>query len=161
MESSLSNNIDPLQFTYRHNRFMADAISLALHSSLEHLEKRDTFIRLLFIDYSSAFNTINPSKLISKHLELGISTHLCNWILDFLTNRLRSVRIDDKSPLQQCSTQVPRKNAFSAPFFTSYTSMTVQPNTIPSQFTNFQTPPQWTRYQIMRRLSTGRSWKTS
>ena len=37
-----------------------------------------------FIDYTSAFNTIVPSKLITKLRILGINTSLCNWILDFL-----------------------------------------------------------------------------
>eukprot|EP00061_Rhincodon_typus_P005714 g25564.t1 len=35
-------------------RSMADAISLALHSSQEHLDNKDTCNRLLLIDYSSA-----------------------------------------------------------------------------------------------------------
>ena len=38
---------------------------------------------MLFIDYSSAFNTIVPYKLITKLRTLGLNTSLCNWILDF------------------------------------------------------------------------------
>jgi hypothetical protein len=37
---------------------------------------------MLFIDYRSAFNTIVPSKLITKVRILGLNTSLCNWILD-------------------------------------------------------------------------------
>jgi hypothetical protein len=40
---------------------------------------------MLFIDYSSVFNTIVPSKLINELRTLGLNTSLCNWILDFLT----------------------------------------------------------------------------
>uniref|UniRef100_A0A8C7L822 SH3 and multiple ankyrin repeat domains 3 n=1 Tax=Oncorhynchus kisutch TaxID=8019 RepID=A0A8C7L822_ONCKI len=40
---------------------------------------------MLYIDYSSAFNTIVPSKLIVKTRTRGLNTSLCNWILDFLT----------------------------------------------------------------------------
>ena len=40
---------------------------------------------MLFIDYSSAFNTIVPSKLITKLWTLGLSTSLYNWILDVNT----------------------------------------------------------------------------
>ena len=43
--------------------------------------------------FRSAFNTIIPSKLITKISDLGINTSLCNWILDFLTNRPQSVRL--------------------------------------------------------------------
>jgi hypothetical protein len=42
---------------------------------------------MLFIDYSSAFNTIGPSKLITKVRTLGLNTSFYNWILDFLTGR--------------------------------------------------------------------------
>ena len=37
-----------------------------------------------FIYYSSAFNTIVPSKLINKLRTLGLNTSLCYWILDIL-----------------------------------------------------------------------------
>ena len=43
---------------------------------------------MLFIDYSSAFNSIVPSKLIIKLEDLGLNPTLCNWVLDFLTGRL-------------------------------------------------------------------------
>ena len=42
---------------------------------------------MLFIDYSSMFNTIVPSKLINKLRTLGLNTSLFNWILNFLTGR--------------------------------------------------------------------------
>ena len=44
---------------------------------------------MLFIDYSSAFNTIVPSTLITKLMILGLNPSLCNWILYFLTCCLR------------------------------------------------------------------------
>ena len=77
--------LDPFQFAYRPNRSTDDAISFALHTALSHLNKRITYVRMLFIDYSSAFNTIVPSKFINKLRTLGLNTSLCNWILDFLT----------------------------------------------------------------------------
>jgi hypothetical protein len=52
--------LDPLQFAYCPNRSTDDAISIALHTDLSHLDKRNTYVRMLFIDYSSAFNTIVP-----------------------------------------------------------------------------------------------------
>jgi hypothetical protein len=49
---------DQLQFAYRPNRSTDDAISIALHTALSHPDKRNTYVRMLFIDYSSASNTI-------------------------------------------------------------------------------------------------------
>ena len=48
---------------------------------------------MLFIDYSSAFNTIVPPKHITKLRTLGLNTSLCNWIVDFLTGRPQVVRV--------------------------------------------------------------------
>ena len=57
----ISETLDQLQFAYRPNRSTEDAH----HTALSHLYKRNTYMRMLFIDYSSAFNTIVP-KLITK-----------------------------------------------------------------------------------------------
>ena len=62
----IPETIDPIQFAYRPNRSTNDAISIALHSALSHLDKRNTYVRMPFIDYSSAFSTIVPSKLINN-----------------------------------------------------------------------------------------------
>ena len=76
----------PLQFTYRPNRPTDDAIAITLHISLTHLDKRNTYVRMLLIEYSSAFNTIVPSKLVIKYEPLGLDPALCNWVLNFLTD---------------------------------------------------------------------------
>ena len=51
--------------------------------TLPHLDKSNTDVRMLFIDYISALNTIVPSKLIIKLEALGLNLALCNWVLDF------------------------------------------------------------------------------
>ena len=85
INSILTDTRDPLQFTYCPNRSTDDAISITLHTALCYLDKRNIYVRMLFIEYSSAFNTIVPTKLITKLRTLGLNTSLCNWILDFLT----------------------------------------------------------------------------
>ncbi len=57
-----------------------------LHLALTHLENKDSYVRMLLIDFSSAFNTIIPQQLINKLNLLGLNNSLCNWILD-LTGR--------------------------------------------------------------------------
>ena len=56
----IPETLDPLQFVHRSNRSPDDAISIGLHIDLSHMDKRNTYVRMLFIDYSSAFNTIVP-----------------------------------------------------------------------------------------------------
>ncbi len=43
--------------------------------------------------YSSAFNTIVPTKLAVKLSDLGLNTSLCDWIQDFLTARPQVVKV--------------------------------------------------------------------
>ena len=97
INSILPDTLDPLQFAYRSNRSTDDTISIALHTALSHLDKRNTYVRVLFIDYSSAFNTIVPSKLITKLRTLGLNTSLCNWILDFLMRCPQVVKVGNKT----------------------------------------------------------------
>ena len=40
-----------------------DVISTAIHSVFTHLDKKDSYSRTLFVDFSSAFNTISPMNL--------------------------------------------------------------------------------------------------
>eukprot|EP00061_Rhincodon_typus_P018401 g47559.t1 len=105
--SSLPACLNPLQFAYQHNRSTAGAVSLALPSSLEHLNNKDTYIKLLLVDYSSAFSTIIPSRLISKPCDLGLISALCTWILSSLTNKPRF--IDDTTVVGRISNNVESK----------------------------------------------------
>ncbi len=94
ISSSIPVTLDPLQFAYRSNRSTDDAISHILHSSLTHIDSSNgNYARLLFIDYSSAFNTIVPTKLAVKLSDLGLNTSLCDWIQDFLTGRPQVVKV--------------------------------------------------------------------
>ncbi len=91
--SSIPATLDPLQFAYRPNRSTDGAISQVLHSSLSHIDRKNgNYVRLLFIDYSSAFNTIVPIKLAVKISDLVLNTSLCDWIQD-LTGRPQVVKM--------------------------------------------------------------------
>ncbi|KAK3516396.1 hypothetical protein QTP70_010494 [Hemibagrus guttatus] len=77
---------------------------------------------MLFIDFSSAFNTIIPQHLIEKLSLLGLNTSLCNWILDFLTGRSQSVRIGNSfSSATTLSTRAPQGYVLSPLLFTLLT----------------------------------------
>ncbi len=56
---------------------------------------------MLFVDYSSAFNTIVLATLVAKLQTLGLNRSLSSWILDFLTGRSQVVRMGNNtsSPL--------------------------------------------------------------
>ncbi len=89
----LPPSFDPYQFAYRANRSTEDAIALTLHTALSHLENKESYVRMLFVDYSSAFNTIIPDILCNKLLQLQIPPTTCTWIKHFLSNRPQTVRL--------------------------------------------------------------------
>ena len=86
--------MDPFQFAYTENRSVEDAVSLTLHYILEHLDKSNSYARILLIDYSSAFNTIVPQKLFDKLIAMSLDPSICHWILDFLLNRPQVVKFN-------------------------------------------------------------------
>ncbi len=55
-------SLDPLQFAYRLNRSVDDAVNMGLHYVLQHLDRPGAYVRILFVDFSSAFNTIILSR---------------------------------------------------------------------------------------------------
>lgn len=57
-----------------------DAITAAIYLSLTHLDKQDSYARMLFIDFNST------QSFHSNHRK-------CNWFSDFLTRRSQSIRI--------------------------------------------------------------------
>ncbi len=91
------------------------------HCSL-HLENKNTYVRMLFADYSSAFNTIVPATLVAKLQTLGLNRSLCSWILDFLTGRSQVVRMDNNtsSPLT-LNTGAPQGCVLSSLLYSLYT----------------------------------------
>lgn len=72
------HTMDPMQFVYCTNRSTDDVILYALHLALTLLDQCNTHVRMLFIDFSSAFNTIMPQQMIWKLALLELNTSLCN-----------------------------------------------------------------------------------
>ena len=98
IQETIPNTIDPLQFAYRRNQSTDDAVNTALHTALTHMVSKDTYVRMLFLDYSSAFNTVIPHKLSEKLPTLRLTPALCNWVLNFLTDHPQSVKASSSTP---------------------------------------------------------------
>ncbi|KAK3548381.1 hypothetical protein QTP70_012138 [Hemibagrus guttatus] len=115
--------LDPLQFAYRANRSVDDAVNMALHFILQHLDSPGSYARILFVDFSSAFNTIIPALLRDKLFQLNVPDSMCSWITDFLTDRQQFVRLGTHvSDLQHISTVSPQGCVLSPLLFSLYTN---------------------------------------
>ncbi len=115
--------LDPLQFAYQANRSVDDAVNMGLHYILQHLDKPGTYVRILFVDFSSAFNTIIPNLLLSNLTQLSVPTSMCQWINSFLTGRQQLVKLGKfSSSTCMISTGAPQRCVLSPLLFSLYTN---------------------------------------
>ncbi|KAK3519551.1 hypothetical protein QTP86_013401, partial [Hemibagrus guttatus] len=115
--------LDPLQFAYRANRSVDDAVNMGLHFILQHLDKSGTYVRLLFMDFTSAFNTIIPTLLQTKLTQLSVPSSICQWITSFLTDRHQLVKLGKfKSNSRTTSTGAPQGCVLSPLLLSLYTN---------------------------------------
>ncbi len=82
---------------------------------------------MLFVDFSSAFNTISPMKLIGKPSTLDLSTTLCNLILDFLTNHRQFISVISHTS-STILLNIPQGSVLSPLLFTLYTQWCTENN---------------------------------
>ncbi|KAI4892845.1 hypothetical protein NFI96_004933 [Prochilodus magdalenae] len=115
--------LDPLQFAYQPRLGVEDAIIYLLNRVYAHLDKPASTVRVMFFDFSSAFNTIQPALLGDKLNVMQVEAPLVSWIVDYLTGRPQYVR------LQHCvsdrvvsNTGAPQGTVLSPFLFTLYTT---------------------------------------
>ncbi len=112
---------DPLQFAYRANRSVDDAVNMGLHFILQHLDRAGTYVRILLVDFSSAFTTIIPDTLQNKLTQLSVPTSICHWINSILTDIQQVVRLGKLlSSTRMISTGAPQGCVLSPLLFSLY-----------------------------------------
>jgi len=93
LTAQTASHMDPNQFAYQPGRSVEDATALLTHRIFTHVETLGCYVRVLFIDFSSAFNTMRPSVLYTKLREMGVDESLSMWIMDYLRGRTQKVRV--------------------------------------------------------------------
>ena len=102
---------------------MEDAVLYLLHRAHLHLNKGGGTVRILFLDFSSAFNTIQPLLLQDKLARMQVDPHLVTWVTDYLTGRPQYVRLKDiTSDTVVSNTGAPQGTVLAPLLFTLYTA---------------------------------------
>ena len=119
--STTKDKLDPYQFAYKQGCGTEDAVATLVHIITKHLDKPKTYARALFLDFSSAFNTIQTDILVSKMVQRELNPYLIHWYASFLTNRVQIVKVN-KTLSTAITTNVgaPQGCVSSAMLFTFY-----------------------------------------
>ena len=89
--------LDTHQFAYRHQLSAEDALLTSVDLISSHLDTSPSnYCRILYADFSSAFNAMNTDILIQKLHTLNFPLYLINWYHDFLVNRPQNVKLGSK-----------------------------------------------------------------
>ena len=95
-----------------------------------HLDQTGTFIRILLMDFSSAFNTLQMHLLLSRLLDLDVSPSIVLWVRAFLRDRPQTVCVNSvKSNELILNTEAPQACVLSPILFSIYTNESMS-NTI-------------------------------
>lgn len=85
----------PLQFTYRKKRSPDYTVNAVIHTALAHLEGKDAECCLLTTPRHST--RVIPQRIADKLLTVGLAPSLCDWVLNFPTDRTQSVRVGHRT----------------------------------------------------------------
>ena len=92
-----NEHLDSCQFGCTTGRSTTFALVKLSHFLFNSTDKTDVFCRLLFIDFTKAFDLIDHNILLRKMHDLNIPIHLTTWFMSFLSDRSQFVQISSSS----------------------------------------------------------------
>ena len=129
LDSLVKDYIDPLQFAYRRHRSTDNTVLYVLENTYSHLEHKHTyrererergnFVRLMFFDFFSAFDTIQPHFLVRKLFNMKLPSAFISSTLDYIRNRLQYLRLNGVQSSVICINTGALQCTVSAPFLCS------------------------------------------
>ena len=78
--------------THHHGWRKSGSVAVA-DTVKRHLDSQPSFVRILFMDFTSAINTVNINTLLHHLQQLQFNPTLMLWIKEFLRNRPQHARV--------------------------------------------------------------------
>ena len=129
--ASVADRMDPLQFAYKARRGVEDACLIPVNLTASYLGKSGSYVRVMFMDFSLAFNKFQPHLLIKRLLDLGANHTLVLWIKQFLCDRPQRVSLNGiRSDELIVNTGAPQGCVLSTILFSVYTNEVVFTNAL-------------------------------
>ena len=120
---SVSNSLDHLQFAYKSQRGTDDATVSLFNTLAKHLQFPNHYARVLFIDFSSAFNSMQIHTLLQRLIDIGVNGGIIHLVRDFLSDRPQQVLVNDiRSDITVLNTGAPQGTILSPLLFSLYTN---------------------------------------
>lgn len=68
LTSTVASRLDPLQFAFKSDRGTDDTVLTLFNTVTKHLMYPKAYVRVLFVDFSSAFNSVMKTHILLKTL---------------------------------------------------------------------------------------------
>ena len=86
---------DDNQFGCVRNRSTTHALLKIMHELFLASDSSQNIIRVLFVDFTKAFDVIDHNVLFNKFVNCGMPEHVVAWSMDFLCGRKQFVKLTD------------------------------------------------------------------
>ena len=103
------SNIDPQQFGGLAGTSITDALVEMTYKWYEATGTRNTYVRIVLLDFSKAFDLINHN-FLDKLQVFGISAPILRWMVAFLLDRTQRVKIGNILEYQSSQLRSPTWN---------------------------------------------------
>lgn len=110
-----------------------DSIVYMLHQSCSHWDRDNGALRIIFVEFSNVFNTIQPMLIRDKRAGMGVGPHLVARIMSYLIGRPAYVCLGDCwSDTVISNIGAPQRTVLSLVLFmTRHDRLPVQPRVLP------------------------------
>ena len=93
VDNTIVSNVDPKQYGGLAGTSTTDALVEMTHKWYEATDTLNTYVRIVLLDFSKAFDLINHNISLEKLQAFGISAPILRWMAAFLLDRTQRVNI--------------------------------------------------------------------